>query len=95
MKNPGILSNPQKLASVRESIPADSISDFERLVSSALHSVSGSIEMIFIVAGVILFAGVLAVVFLFDQKKVAHAIGERRKQHHSDAPMQAAADPSV
>ena len=81
VKNPGILSNPQKLAALRDSVPADALPDFERLVSSALHSVSGSIEMIFIVAGGILFIGLFAVIVLFDQKRVAHAIGERRMQH--------------
>jgi len=80
VKNPAILTNPEKVAAIRESIPQSLIADFERFVSSCLSSVAGSIEMIFIVAGVILLIGLVSVILKFNEKKVRHAVSEYKKR---------------
>lgn len=81
IKNPGVLSNPDKLSAIRTGIPESSLSDFDKIVSLSIASMSGSIEMIFIVASGILFVAVLSIVFFFNEKTVLHAVAEHKKQY--------------
>ena len=81
LRTPGMLASPAKMESLRATVPAESLADFDRVARSGLSAVSGSIEQIFIVASLILVAGIVAVVIMFHEKAVRHAVVEHRKQH--------------
>jgi EmrB/QacA subfamily drug resistance transporter len=81
IKNPAILSNPVKLAVIRDAVPAAQIADFNAFVSSCLKTVSGSIEIIFTVSAIILMVSLLSIIFFFNEKQVRHSVIEHRKQY--------------
>lgn len=80
VKNPAILSNPERLALIRSSIPAESASDFNAFIKSCLSAISGSIELIFIVSGCILLVGLITVIAKFSERKVVHAVSAYKQQ---------------
>jgi EmrB/QacA subfamily drug resistance transporter len=79
VKNPGVIANPQKIAAIRGGIPESMLSDFDRFVSLCVRSISGSIEMIFLISSGILLAALLLVIFFFNEQQVRHAIAEHKK----------------
>jgi EmrB/QacA subfamily drug resistance transporter len=81
VKNPAILSNPERLEIIRSSIPSASVSDFNSFIKSCLSAISGSIELIFIVSAVIIFIGLITIIVKFNEKKVTHAVAEYKRQH--------------
>ena len=81
VKNPGVIANPQKIAAIRGGISEPMLTDFDRFVSLCVHSISGSIEMIFLISSGILLAALLLVIFSFNEKQVRHAMAEHKKQY--------------
>lgn len=81
IQNPGVIANPAKVSAIRGSIPDSSLDDFNRFVSSCLHSMSGSIEMIFIVSSAILLFALATLLYYFNERHVAQAVAEHKKQY--------------
>jgi EmrB/QacA subfamily drug resistance transporter len=81
VKNPGVIANPLKIAAIRGGIPPSLLTDFDRFVALCVHSISGSIEMIFLVSSGILAAALLLVLYDFNEQHVIRSIAEYKKQH--------------
>lgn len=81
VKNPGILSNPERLAIIRGGLPAVQLENFDRTVSSCLKIVSGSIETVFLVSSLLLLVSIISVTLYFDEDRVKKEIEERRRHH--------------
>ena len=79
VKNPGVIANPQKIVAIRGGISESMLSDFDRFVSLCIHSISGSIEMIFLISSGILLAALLLVIFFFNEQHVRQAMAEHKK----------------
>ena len=79
VRNPAVIANPQKLAAIRGGISGAMLVDFDRFVSSCVRSISGSIEIIFLISSGILFAALLVVVFFFNEQRVRLAMAEHKK----------------
>jgi len=81
IQNPGVIANPAKIESIRGGIPDSSIADFNRFVASCIHSMSGSIEMIFIVSSAILFFALIAHMYSFNERHVLQAVTEHKNRY--------------
>jgi EmrB/QacA subfamily drug resistance transporter len=79
VRNPKILTDPQKIAALRAQVPASSIDNFNRLVTASLKGFSLSIEMIFLISSVILLAAFLTAAFMFDEERVRKSVAEHKK----------------
>jgi EmrB/QacA subfamily drug resistance transporter len=83
VKNPAILSDPQKLAAIRESVSPSQLADFNTFVASCFKAISGSIEIIFTVSAALLFISLLIIIAYFNERKVRESVIEHRKHYHT------------
>jgi len=81
MRNPKILSDPEKLAAIRENVSADNLAQFDMALKSAFGGMSSAIERIFLVSAVILFISLIITVLYFDENDVKRSISEYRKNN--------------
>jgi len=79
MRNPKILSDPEKLAAIRENVSVDNLAQFDMALRSAFGGMSSAIERIFLVSAVILFLSLITTVLYFDENDVRRSISEYRK----------------
>jgi EmrB/QacA subfamily drug resistance transporter len=80
IKNPLMIANPQKMATIRGGLSPSVLADFDRFVSLCLHSIAGSIETIFLVSSGILFAALWLVIVDFNEGQVIRAITEHKRK---------------
>jgi EmrB/QacA subfamily drug resistance transporter len=81
LRNPSVLSNNTRLEMLRSTVPASSTADFDSFVRSCLSAVSGSIELIFVVSGCIICAGLIIIILKFNERKVMKAVAEYKSRH--------------
>ncbi|MDA8126142.1 MAG: MFS transporter, partial [Deltaproteobacteria bacterium] len=80
VKNPGVIANPLKIATIREGISPAILGDFDRFVALCVRSISGSIETIFLVSAGLLLAALLLVLYSFNEQRVVRSLGRLKKR---------------
>ncbi len=81
VKSPAVISNPHRLGAIRSGVRGEMLKDFDSLTAKCVATVSGSIEIIFLVASIIVLAGLVIVAMRFNERKVLRSVGMyRRKQ---------------
>lgn len=81
MRNPKILSDPEKLAAIRENVPVENISQFDLAIKAAFNGMAASIERIFLVSAIILFISLIVTLLYFNESDVRRSISEYRNNN--------------
>ena len=81
MRNPKILSDPEKLAAIRENVSPEYIQQFDLAIRLAFGGMSSAIERIFLVSATILFLSLIITVIYFDENDVRRSISEYRNKN--------------
>lgn len=79
LKNPKILSDPERISAIRENIQPAYINQFDLIIDSSFHGMAVSIERIFLVSSAILLIALIVTLIYFDDNDVKKSISNYRQ----------------